>query len=102
MKSHLITYGWALKSFNNGVSCISFCCGIPQTRKSAYFSTVDMLVVASFRVGNVRNGTKQLNPPYEIASHNLWLGPWNHSPAAFIAFRTVVAPLGHERARFSV
>ena len=41
--------------------------------KSAFFCTVDMLVVTSFRVGNVRNGTKQLTPPYEIASHNLWL-----------------------------
>ena len=75
MESLLITYGWTLESFSNGFYFVSDCCGTPQTRKRAFFSTVDMLVVASFRVGNVRNGTKHLTPPYEIASHNLWLGP---------------------------
>ena len=70
-----MTYGWALELVPNGIYRVSDCCGTPQTRKSVFFSTVNMLVVTSFRVGNVRNGTKHLTPPYEIASHNLWLGP---------------------------
>ena len=73
MESLHINYGWSIESFNSGIYFVSVSCGTPQTRKSAFFSTVDMLVVTSFRVGNVRNGTKQLTPPYGIAPHKLWL-----------------------------
>ena len=75
MESLLITYGWSLESFSNGFYFVSDCCGTPQTWKSLFFSPVDMLADASFRVGKGRNGTKQLTPPYDIASHNLWLVP---------------------------
>ena len=75
MKSLLIAYGWALESFNNDIYRVSDCSGTPKTWKRPFFSTVVMLVVASFRIGNVRIGTKHLTPPYEIASYNLWLGP---------------------------